>query len=80
MLTTDNRLGNGLTTSQENDGKTTTYLDTVDIPSVINKGPRPAANGLTTHLQEVHVNGNGLGKVPNGVVEQLVDAQMTIPA
>jgi len=34
-------LGNGLTTAQEANEKTTQYLDTLDVPPAINKGPRP---------------------------------------
>lgn len=32
--------------AQEKDERTTKYLDTVDIPPVINKGPRPGKNVL----------------------------------
>lgn len=39
-------LGNGLTTAQENNEKTTGYLDTVDVPPVINTGPRLSVNGI----------------------------------
>lgn len=83
LLTTDfdGRLGNGLTTAQERDERTTGYLDTVNIPPIINKGPWPAGDNMSTLLEEVHVNGNGLReKVPHVVVEQLVEVQMTIPS
>lgn len=74
-------LGNGLTVAQANDEKTTEYLDTVDIPPVINKGPRPGKN-------KVGVNGdaNGLSphpdsdvKVVNEHIEELTAAVATVP-
>lgn len=34
-------IGNGLTISQHRGEDTTTYLDTVDIPPIVNQGPRP---------------------------------------
>ncbi|KIW84309.1 hypothetical protein Z517_03559 [Fonsecaea pedrosoi CBS 271.37] len=34
-------LGNGLTVAQERNENTTTYLDDVDVPPLINRGPRP---------------------------------------
>ncbi|KAF4999687.1 hypothetical protein FDECE_11441 [Fusarium decemcellulare] len=40
-----NWFGNGLTVAQERNEKTTQYLDDVDIPPIINHGPRPEANG-----------------------------------
>jgi hypothetical protein len=43
-----NWLGNGLTTAQENDEKTTAYLDNVDIPPLLNEGPRPGKIALAT--------------------------------
>lgn len=71
----------GLTTAQEEDGFTTEYLDSADVPPAINTSPRPDVNGVATKLEEVHVNGNGLnGKVPDVVVKELVEAQMTIPS
>ena len=63
--------------SQERDEKTTGYLDTVDIPPVINKTPRPTVDDMTTQLKEVHVNGNG---VSHETKEQMAEAQMTIPS
>lgn len=39
-----NWFGNGLTVAQEKHEKTTQYLDDVDIPPVINRGPRPEVN------------------------------------
>jgi hypothetical protein len=56
-------LGNGMTTAQESGDKTTTYLDTVDIPPPINHGPRPplevgghkeAKNGLSSATLKDH--------------------------
>lgn len=41
-----NWFGNGLTVAQEKSEKTTQYLDDVDIPPVINHGPRPEVNGV----------------------------------
>ncbi|USW52058.1 Putative flavin monooxygenase, FAD/NAD(P)-binding domain superfamily [Septoria linicola] len=74
-------LGNGLTTAQEEDGFTAEYLDNADIPPAINISPRPDVNVVATKLEEVHVNGNGLnGKVPDVVIEELVEAQVTIPS
>ncbi|KAI8717009.1 hypothetical protein NCS52_00996100 [Fusarium sp. LHS14.1] len=42
-----NWFGNGLTVAQEKREKTTQYLDDVDIPLIINHGPRPAVNGVS---------------------------------
>ncbi|RSL94534.1 hypothetical protein CDV31_014277 [Fusarium ambrosium] len=41
-----NWFGNGLTVAQEKSEKTTQYLDDVDIPPIINHGPRPEVNGV----------------------------------
>jgi hypothetical protein len=50
--------GAGLTRSQMEYGKTSTYLDTVDIPPVINEGPRPDREVLATKANgHVVVNG-----------------------
>jgi hypothetical protein len=38
-------LGNGLTMAQKEEGNTTKYLDMVDIPPVINSGPRELKKG-----------------------------------
>lgn len=44
--------GNGLSVSQERDEKTTTYLDEVDVPPVINHGVRPrSSNAVPTSTQ-----------------------------
>ena len=42
--------GNGLTVAQEERGKTTQYLDEVDIPPIINHGPRPTRGAGFSHL------------------------------
>ena len=75
-------IGNGLTTAQVNDEKTTEYLDNVDIPPIINAGLRPhAGEEVVKGLAEVHINGNGLGhKVPQVQIDELVEAQMTMPS
>lgn len=75
-------IGNGLTTAQVNDEKTTGYLDDADIPPVINAGPRPdAGEEVADGLAEVHINGNGLShKGPQVQIDELMEAQMTMPS
>lgn len=74
-------LGNGMTTAQENDEKTTGYLDTVDIPPAINRGPRPGKKNAS-------VNGNADGLAPDEDtevevvsehIEELSAAVATVP-
>jgi len=42
-------LGNGLTMAQKNEGNTTEYLDIVDLPPVINHGPRQLSKSCDDH-------------------------------
>jgi hypothetical protein len=41
-------LGNGLTVAQKEEGNTTEYLDVVDVPPIINSGPRRLDQGNTS--------------------------------
>ncbi len=74
-------LGNGLTTAQENDEKTTGYLDTVNIPPIINKGPRPGkqVNGVSDKEGRSAMQASTDSKVVSEHIEQLSEAVATIP-
>lgn len=58
-------LGNGLTVAQMKDTSTTSYLDYIDIPPVINHDPRPSQNPQEESEQLVDRSAsaaNGLGR------------------
>lgn len=71
--------GNGMTVAQEKDEKTTGYLDDVEIPPVINHGPRPNLNGLPHHFQEVAID-KELPKAIENHIEEMGQAQATMPS
>ncbi|KAI1613103.1 hypothetical protein EDD36DRAFT_488132 [Exophiala viscosa] len=74
-------LGNGMTTAQENDEKTTGYLDTVDVPPAINKGPRPGKKDASVngHEDGLSPHGETEVKVVSEHIEELTAAVATVP-
>lgn len=81
-------LGNGLTTAQKEDSNTTLYLDTVDIPPIVNHGPQPTKldnkNVPLTDLSASAANGLRSESKINGVhvsyLEDLVEKISATPA
>ena len=81
-------LGNGLTMAQNEGSNTTAYLDEVDLPPVINHGPRPAkpANQKIplTDISASATNGLGSESKVNGIYlpqgETLVEKVVAMPA
>jgi hypothetical protein len=84
-------LGNGLTVAQKEEGNTTGYLDMVDIPPVINRGPQElkkgndghhngSANVPLTELSSSAKNGLRSESNVNGNVTYVEDVAVEIPS